>query len=136
MSSFDLGQKIKASTLIAAQAWDGDADLTTADALAVDTAGAEGVAVVITTGVVEADADHVIEFHEVAATTTAPGAGNKIPDSRIVKSPDITATDNAAYVYAIKPNARYLKVVLKSATDKNAALAVTAILGYLSEVPA
>lgn len=134
MSSFDAGQQIKTVTLIPAQAWDGDADLTTATGISV--AGAEGVAVVVTTGTVAADADHVIEFYEGDADDFTAAAATKLDDSQVIASPEIDATDNATYVYSIKMNKEFLKVKLSSATDKAAALAVTAVMTHLSNVPA
>ena len=134
MSSFDAGQQIKTVTLIPAQAWNGAADLTTATGISV--AGAEGVAVVVTTGAVEAEADHVIEFYEGDVATFTAAAGTKLDDSQVITSPEIGATDNATYVYSIKMNKEFLKVKLSSATNKDAALAVTAVLTHLSNVPA
>ena len=136
MSSFDFGQQIRTGTLIPAQAWDGDGDLTTSDALALNTANDEGVAVVVTTGTVGAGADIEIAFHEGDEDDFTPADANEIDSKYVVTSPEIDDTDNASYVFSIKTSKPYLKVVVSRDGTDAAALAVTGVVGYLANSPA
>lgn len=136
MSSFDLGQKLRSAVLIAPQAWDGDADLTTSDALAVNVANVEGVAVQVSTGAVTGTNEIEIAFHEGDENDFTVAAGNKLDDKYVVKSPTMDGTDNASYVHSIKTNKPYLKVVVSRDGSQAAALSVNAVLGYLANVPA
>lgn len=136
MSSFDLGQQIRSAVLIPAQAWDGDAALTTANAQALDVANAEGVAVIVNTGAVSAGADIEIAFHQGDADDFTPGSGNLIDEKYIVNSPEMDETANASYVHSIKTSERYLKVVVSRGGTDAAAVSVTGVLGYLANAPA
>lgn len=136
MSSFDVGQQLKSGVLIPAQAWDGGDNLTTANAQAVDTANAEGVAVLVSTGAVVGDNEIEIAFHEGDADDFSVAEGNKIDEKYIVNSPEMDGTDNASYIHSIKTSKRYLKVVVSREGTEAAALSVSAILGYLANAPA
>lgn len=136
MSSFDFGQKIKSAVLISAQAWDGDADLVTADAQAFDTQGVEGVAVNVSTGAVTAGADLVIKFYEGDAVDFAVAEASEVPSRNIINSPEMDDTANASYVHSIKTSKRYVKVAVSRAGTDACALAVNAVGGYLSQIPA
>lgn len=136
MSSFDLGQKLRSSVLIAPQAWDGDADLTTSDALAVNVANVEGVAVQVSTGAVTAGANIEIAFYEGDENDFTVGSASELDEKYVVNSPEMDDTANASYVHSIKTNKPYLKVVLSRAGSDAAAVSVNAVLGYLADVPA
>lgn len=135
MSSFDLGQALSSGTLIAPQAWDGDADLTTADAQALDTANAEGVAVIVNTGAVTGSTAIEIAFHEGDEADFTVNADSEIATKYVVDSPAMDGTANASYVHSIKTNKRYLKVVVSRSGTSDAALSVTGVLGMLANSP-
>ena len=136
MSSFDFGQQIRTGTLIPAQAWDGGSDLTTSDALALDTANDEGVAVVVTTGTVAEGADIEIAFHEGDEDDFTPADANEIDSKYVVTSPEIDDTNNASYVFSIKTSKPYLKVVVSRDGTDAAVLSVTGVVGNLANSPA
>ena len=136
MSSFDFGQQIRCGTLIPAQAWNGGTALTTSDALALNTANDEGVAVVVTTGAVVAGANIEVAFHEGDSDDFSPASANEIDEKYIITAPEIDATDNASYVFSIKTSKPYLKVVVSRDGTDAAALAVTGVVGYLANTPA
>lgn len=136
MSSFDFGQQIRTGTLIPAQAWDGGANLTTSDALALNVANDQGVAVAVAFGAITAGVDIEIAFHEGDSADFTVAEGNKVPENYIVNSPAMDDTANASYVHSLKVNKPYLKVVVSRADTVAAALAVTGIVGNLSNSPA
>lgn len=136
MSSFDLGQQLRSEVLIPAQEWDGDADLTTSDALAVNVANVEGVAVQVATGTVAGSNDIEIAFYEGDENDFTVDAESKIDDKYIVNSPEMDDTSDAAYIHSIKTNKPYLKVVVSRTGSEAAAISVSAILGYLANAPA
>lgn len=136
MSSFDFGQKIKSAVLIPAQAWNGGTALETADALAFDTQGVEGVAVVVNTGAVTAGADLVIKFYQGDADDFTVAEASELDAKYVIKSPEMDDTANASYVHSIKTSKRYLKVQVSREGTDAAALSVVAIGGYLSKIPA
>jgi hypothetical protein len=136
MSSFDLGQQIRSSALIPPQAWDGDADLTTSDANAVDVANVEGVAVQVSVGATTGENNIEIAFHQGDSDDFTPGAGNLIDDKYIINSPEMDDTESASYIHSIKTSERYLKVVISRDGTQAAAISATAILGYLANAPA
>lgn len=133
MASFDFGQKISSGHLIPPQAWNGGTALTSA---AVDLQGFEGVAVLVYTGAVTAGANLEIAFHQGDADNFTPGAGNLIPESRIIQSPAMDDTANATYIHSIVPgNHRYLKVVISREGTDAAAVSASAILGHAVNIP-
>jgi hypothetical protein len=132
-TSFDL--QLKGSVLILPQAWNGDANVTTADAQALDTAGAESVGVLFTTGAVTSGADIVIAFHEGDAANFTVASGNKIPDARIISSPAMDETANATYFHRFKANKRFIKAVVSRAGTHAAAICAIGVLGHLDNKP-
>ena len=136
MSSFDFGQQIRTGTLIPAQAWNGGTALTTSDALALNVANDQGVAVVVTTGAITAGADIEIAFHEGDANDFTPAEANEIASKYIISSPEMDDTANASYVHSIKTSKPFLKVVVSRDGTDAAALAVTGVVGYLANSPA
>lgn len=136
MSSFDFGQKIKSAVLVPAQAWDGGTALTTADALAFDTVGVEGLAVVVNFGAVTAGVDITMKFYQGDANDFTVEEASEVPSKYIIKSPAMDDTANASYTHSIKASKRYVKVQVSRAGTVACDLSVVAIGGFLSEVPA
>lgn len=136
MSSFYLGQLIRTGVLIPAQAWSGGADLTTSDAIALNTSNDEGVAVVVETGAVTAGANIEIAFHEGDSADFTVGEESEIEAKYIVNSPVMDDSANASYVHSIKTNKPFLKVVVSRTGTTAAALAVTGVVGHLANAPA
>lgn len=132
-TSFDFGQTIRAATLIPAQAWNGDAAITSE---ALDLSGSEGVALLVQTGTVAAGADIGVAFHEGDADDFTPGSGNEIAAGNIQSAPTIDDTNDTAYVFALRPTKRYVKIVVSRDGTDAAALSATGILGFLDEIPA
>lgn len=136
MSSFDFGQTIKSATLVPAQAWDGGTALTTTDALAFDTQGAEGIAVLVNFGAITAGVDITMKFYEGDANDFTVAEASELDSKYIIKSPAMDDTANASYLHSIKTNKRYLKVQVSRAGTVAAALSVAAIGGHLTNSPA
>ena len=136
MSSFDFGQRIRSGTLIPAQAWNGGDALTTSDALAFDTQGAEGIAVLVNFGAITAGVDITIKFYEGDANDFTVGEASELDSKYVINSPAMDDTANASYTHSIKTNKRYLKVEVSRDGTVAADLSVAAIGGHLSKAPA
>jgi|AntDeeMinimDraft_5_1070356.scaffolds.fasta_scaffold00325_23 hypothetical protein len=136
MSSFDIGQQLKSAVLLPPQVWDGDAALVTSDALAVDTAGAEGVAVQVITGAVAGATEIEIAFYEGDTNDFTADSSSEIDARYVTDKPTMDDTANASYIHAIKTNKRYLKIQITRSGTNAATLSANAILGHLSNAPA
>lgn len=131
MASFQ--SLIDAVCAVPSQAWNGGTDVTSA---VVDTAGAEAIAFVLNTGTVAAGADLGIKIHEGATSTFTAAEANEVPDARIQAAPEVDATDNKAYVFRFKPNARYVRFVISRADTDAAAISAVVIKDALADNPA
>lgn len=131
MAHFDLGQTLSAGINL----YD-SAHAASANGVAVDTQGFEGVAVISTVGddtTVDLTTDSMtLAFYESDDDTF--GNATEVPASRVVDNPAINAPQSS-FIASVVPSKRYLFVQVPAPASGSVEIAVSTILGYATDVP-